>query len=212
MGPKSDRFSPDLTQEEVLLSENDVTALLVRARNGDADAFSTLVEQIYGELRVIAASQRRRLGAAATINTTAVVHEAYAKMAGAAQRPERAPFADRGHFFRVASRVMRDIIADYAKAQSTQKRGGRYKPLSIEEVSPAHLAARHVDPEEILTVHMALTELEVLNSEAANVAELRYFAGLTTDETAEALGMSRATVKRRWTVARAWLYQNLSER
>ena len=191
--------------------EYEVTALLGKARQGDADAFSTLVEQIYDELRVIARSQRRRLGAADTLNTTAIVHEAYAKMAGAAQHPARLSFVDRGHFFRVASRVMRDVIVDYAKAQSAQKRGGRSRPVSIEHVSPGQFASRNVDPVEVLSLHAALTDLESLNKEAANVAELRYFAGLTTEETAEALGLSATTVKRRWTVARAWLYQNLSE-
>ncbi len=194
-----------------LQSEHEVTALLGRARKGDAEAFSTLVEQIYDELRVIARSQRRRLGAADTLNTTAIVHEAYAKMAGAAQHPDRLSFVDRGHFFRVAARVMRDVIVDYAKAQSAQKRGGRSRPLSLEHVSPGQLASRDVDPLEVLSVHTALTNLESLNQEAAQVAELRYFAGLTTAETAEALGLSTTTVKRRWTVARAWLYQTLSE-
>ena len=191
--------------------EYEVTALLGKARQGDAEAFSTLVEQIYDELRVIARSQRRRLGAADTMNTTAIVHEAYAKMAGAAQHPERPSFVDRGHFFRVASRVMRDVIVDYAKAQSAQKRGGQTRPLSIEDIAPGRIASRNVDPGEVLSVHAALTALMSLNEEAASVAELRYFAGLTTEETAEALGLSSATVKRRWTVARAWLYQTLSE-
>ncbi len=194
-----------------MLSEDEVTVLLGRARQGDEEAFSRLVEQIYEELRVIARSQRRRLGAAETINTTAVVHEAYAKMANAAQHPERLAFADRGHFFRVAARVMRDIIVDYAKAQSAQKRGGRSKPLSLDHVAPGQFAFHEVDPTEVLSVHAALTDLEGLNEEAAHVAKLRYFAGLTTDQTAEALGLSAMTVKRRWTVARAWLYQQLSE-
>ena len=177
-------------------SEYEVTALLGRARQGDADAFSKLVEEIYDELRVIARSQRRRLGAGDTMNTTAIVHEAYAKMAGAAQHPARLSFADRGHFFRVASRVMRDVIVDYAKAQSAQKRGGPSRPLSLEDLAPGQIASRTVDAGEILSVHAALTALTSLNEEAANVAELRYFAGLTMEETAEALGLSSATVKR----------------
>lgn len=194
-----------------MLTEHAVTALLGKARTGDEDAFSRLIDQIYDELRVIARSQRRRLGAADTLNTTAIVHEAYAKMADAAQHPARLSFADRGHFFRVASRVMRDVIVDYAKAQAAQKRGGRSRPLSLEGLSPGQLISRTVDPTEVLSVHAALTELASMNEEASRVAELRYFAGLTTAEVAEALDLSSATVKRRWTVARAWLYQKLSE-
>lgn len=201
----------ELTRSGSLQSEQEVTALLGKARDGDVDAFSLLVEQIYDELRVIARSQRRRLGATDTINTTAVVHEAYAKIAGAARKSGRLSFADRGHFFRVASRVMRDVIVDYAKAQSALKRGGRSRPLSIEVISSGQLLAREVDPVEVITVHEALTELASLNEESAQVAELRYFAGLTTEETAEALALSPATIKRRWTVARAWLYQKLAE-
>ena len=106
---------------------------------------------------------------------------------------------------------MRDVLVDYAKAQSAQKRGGRSQPLSLDDASLSRLAARNVDPIEILSVHGALTELAALNEEAANVAELRYFAGLTNEETAEALGLSPATVKRRWTAARAWLYRKLAE-
>ncbi|MFV1980237.1 MAG: ECF-type sigma factor [Rhodothermia bacterium] len=194
-----------------MLSELDITALLARARSGDDDAFGRLIEQIYDELRAIARNQRRRLGAADTINTTAVVHEAYARMADAAQKPERRAFENRAHFFRVASQVMRSIIADYARAQSAQKRGGRAKSLSLEQLPPAQLASRDVDPLVILSVHAALTDLEVLNEEAARVAEMRYFAGLTIDEAAEALGISSSTAKRRWTVARAWLYRRLSD-
>lgn len=188
----------------------DVTQLLDRAREGDSAAFGTLVEQIYGELRQIARGQRRRLGASDTINTTAVVHEAYAKMADQAKRQSTKPFADRGHFFRVASRVMRDVIVDYAKAASAQKRGGRERALSLDVVGP-QARIETLDPEEILSVHAALDKLESIDSDAARVAELRYFAGLTTEQTAEALELSPATVKRRWTVARAWLYQQLSD-
>ncbi len=106
---------------------------------------------------------------------------------------------------------MRDVIVDYAKAQAAQKRGGRSRPLSLEGLSPGQLISRTVDPTEVLSVHAALTELASMNEEASRVAELRYFAGLTTAEVAEALDLSSATVKRRWTVARAWLYQKLSE-
>ena len=185
--------------------------LLDRAREGDQDAFGELVGRIYDELRQIARRQRQRLGAGDTINTTAVVHEAYAKLAGAADRTNGLSFADRGHFFRVASRVMRDVIVDYARAQSAQKRGGRQRAIPLDGVG--HLVGTEavLDPAEVLSVHEALGRLEKIDEEAARVAELRYFAGLTSEQAGEALGLSTATVKRRWTVARAWLYQQLSD-
>lgn len=185
-----------------------VTVLLDRARAGDADAFDRLVGQLYGELRAMARAQRRRLGAADTVNTTAVVHEAYAKLGG---RGDGGPaYADRAHFFRVAARAMRDVIVDYARAQRTDKRGGPGRDLTLDAAGPL-AGPGVVDPAEVLSLDAALADLERLDPEAARIAELRYFAGLTVEETAEALDLSPATVKRRWAVARAWLYRRLSD-
>ena len=189
-----------------------VTVLLDRVRAGDAAAFDRLVGQLYGELRAIAHAQRRRLGAAETVNTTAVVHEAYAKLGGAAGG---ADFADRTHFLRVAARAMRDVIVDYARAQHADKRGGGARVLSLDsaglDAAGPVAAADAFDPAEVLSVDGALADLERLDPEAARVVELRYFAGLSVDETAEALGLSPSTVKRRWAVARAWLYRRLAD-
>ena len=189
----------------------EITTLIDRTRGGDGVAFSRLVEQIYDELRAIARGHRRRLGASDTINTTAVVHEAYEKMAGAVGRARVTQFVDRGHFYRVASRVMRDIIVDYARGQSAEKRGGPGKPVSLQEVDSTPISAHTLDAAEVLSVHALLEQLETMDEEAARVTELRYFAGLTTDQAAEALGISPATVKRRWTIARAWLYHKLTD-
>ncbi len=133
-------------------------------------------------------------------------------MAGAIGREGGSSFVDRGHFFRIAARVMRDIIVDYARAQTTQKRGGPNPTLRFGAMKsvPAR-PAETIDPSEILSVHSALERFKSIDEESARVTELRYFAGLTTEETAEALGISTATVKRRWTVARAWLYRELSD-
>ncbi len=182
-----------------------VTVLLDRARTGDAEALGRLVGQLYGELRAIAHAQRRRLGAADTVNTTAVVHEAYAKLDGHAGGDGQA-FADRTHFFRVAARAMRDVIVDYARAQRTAKRGGDGRPVSLDQLGTvAEVAA--LDPAEVLSLDAALRDLERVDAEGARVAELRYFGGLSVEETAEALDLSPATVKRRWAMARAWLYR-----
>ena len=191
------------------MSDPAVTALLDRARAGDADAFDRLVGELYGELRAIAHAQRRRLGASDTVNTTAVVHEAYAKLDGRAGGAGRA-FADRAHFFRVAARAMRDVIVDYARAQTAAKRGGSGRPVALDAAGPL-AAPGALDPGEVLTLDAALGDLERLDPDCARIAELRYFAGLTVEETAEALDLSPATVKRRWAVTRAWLYRRLTE-
>lgn len=184
----------------------DVPTLIDHVRAGDSVAFDRLVGQLYGDLRRLAHDQRRRLGAGDTVNTTAVVHEVYAKLGGREAAPD---FADRDHFLRVASRAMRDVIVDYARARHAAKRGGRTRDVTLADGDG--LPGSSADPVEILSVHDALHALEALDPEAARVTELRYFGGLSVEETANALGLSPATVKRRWTVARAWLYRRLAD-
>ena len=183
-----------------------VTVLLDRAREGDADAFGDLVGRLYDELRAVARSQRRRLGAAETVNTTAVVHEAYARLGGGSGPPA---FNDRGHFFRVAAGAMRGVIVDYARSQSRVKRGGPGRPVSLADVGPVAGAA--LDADEALALDGALEALAALDADAARVVEMRYFGGLSVEETAEALALSPSTVKRRWAVARAWLHRRLAD-
>lgn len=190
---------------------SDVTELLELVRFGDSKAFSQLMGLIYDELRVMARGQRRRFGASNTVNTTAVVHEAYAKLAKSNEKVQGLSFEDRGHFFRVASRVMRDVIVDYIKAQNAQKRGGKQIDLRLDEVTNLS-KSMSLDPHEILSIHDALEELEKIDPEAAKVAELKYFAGLTNDEASEAMSISSATVKRRWAVAKGWMYNRLKEK
>lgn len=192
------------------MSTPDITLLLDRVRAGDPDAFSDLVGRLYDELRVIAHAQRRRLGAADTVNTTAVVHEAYAKLAGRDANAQS--YTDRGHFFRIAARAMRDVIVDYARAKNADKRGGSDRPLPLDSIGPiAEDGISSLDPTEVLSLNDALLRLERIDPESARVAELRYFAGLANTEVAEALDYSLATVKRRWTFARAWLYRALND-
>ena len=156
---------------------------------------------------MVARSQRRRLAASDTVNTTAVVHEVYARLGNGEGPPT---FADRGHFFRVAARVMRSVIVDYARSQACDKRGGAGRPASLAEIGPV-AAAETLDVHQALALDLALGDLKRFDAEAARVFELRYFAGLSIDETAEALALSSATVKRRWTVARAWLIRRLAD-
>ncbi|HEX9953088.1 MAG TPA: ECF-type sigma factor [Rubricoccaceae bacterium] len=188
-------------------SPDDATVLLSRAQGGDADARDRFVGLLYGELRRVAQGHRRRLGAGDTVNTTALVHEAFEKLAG-----QSVVWADRRHYLGFAGRAMRDVLVDYARAQGAAKRGGPGSPLSLagfEDAVPAEEPTVRVD--EVLALDGALDRLAVVHPDAARVVELRYFAGLSLDETAEVLGVSEKTVRRRWIVARAWLHAALSE-
>ena len=173
-------------------------------------ALSELAGALYEELRLIARGQRRRLRATDSIQTTALVHEAYAKLA---RRTEPLDLVDRGHFFRVASRVMRDVLVDYARARATGKRGGGRRDLPLDGGAGAGRAgvAEGVDLDVVLSVHDAIERLRAFDHEAARVVELRYFGGLDNAQVGEALALSRATVKRRWTCARAWLRRELAD-
>lgn len=184
---------------EVLYSE---------ARAGSPDAFGLLVGELYAELRAIASGQRRRLRASDTLHTTALVHEAYLKLHGG--RTPRA-LVDRAHFYRVAARVMHDVLVDYARARHTQKRGSGQRAIDLSEAGVAIPATRG-NLADILTVDDALRQLARVDAEAAQVVQLRYFGGLTNEETAEAMSMSLATIKRRWIVARAYLLSRLKDR
>ena len=186
----------------------DVTLLLDRVREGDDAALDRVVAALYDELRAAARYQRARSGAPPTVNTTALVHEAYARMAGR----DGLDINDRQHFVRYAARAMRDVIVDYARAQATQKRGGPGRPASIDHLVEmgAPVAAPEIDPHEALTVDAALDRLAALDAQTAQIAELRYFGGLTAQEAADAVGLSIATANRRWAAGRAWLARELA--
>ena len=189
------------------MSSDASPTLLDRARAGDAAARDAFVARLYGELRRMAHGQRRRVGAGDTVNTTALVHEAFEKLAGQA-----VVWDDRGETLRFVARAMRDVLVDYARAQSAAKRGGPGRALSLsdlEEVVGAPEPAVRID--EVLALDAALDRLAAHHPDAARVVELRYFAGLTLDEAAEALDVSEKTVRRRWIVARAWLQAALAE-
>jgi RNA polymerase sigma factor (TIGR02999 family) len=185
-----------------MTNANEVTRLLELVRNGDTDALNRLIPIVYGELRQLAHLQRHRQGQNETLNTTALVHEVYEKLARGSST-----FADRQHFFRVAARAMRSVLVDQARAQKRQKRGGgvHAEPLDESLLVPAEGA------EHMVALDDALARLEKLDNRQAEVVELRYFVGLTIPETADVLGLSMATVKRDWLAARAWLQLVLSE-
>lgn len=180
---------------------HDVTQLLHRAHEGDAEAFDRLFEMVYDELRRLARSVRRR-GAPETVNTTALVHEAYVKLT-----PSKAlSWKDRSHFFGVAARAMRQVLTNAAEMRSAKKRGGGEVALSFDE-------RRHgmsVSPDQMLDLNRALEQLETANPRQVRVVECRFYAGLSVEETAEVLGVSEPTVKRDWRFARAWLESALA--
>jgi RNA polymerase sigma factor (TIGR02999 family) len=180
-----------------------ITDLLAAHRDGDAEALSRLVPIVYEDLRKIARRQLRGARPGQTLDTTALVHEAYLRLVD----QTRTPWNDRAHFFAVAARAMRHILVDYARNRSAAKRGGGIPPLPLDEGREG--AASAVDAETLLAIDRALETLSKLDPRLPQVVECRFFAGLTEDETAEALGVSLRTVQRDWMRARAWLREEL---
>ncbi|MDQ3555459.1 MAG: sigma-70 family RNA polymerase sigma factor [Gemmatimonadota bacterium] len=180
----------------------EVTQLLQKLTHGGRDAVDQLFPLVYGELRGIAHQRLRNEPAGHTLDTGALVHEAYLKLAD----QERVDWQNRAHFFAVAARAMRRILIDYAVARKAQKRGGARHQVPLDE---AMLVAEERS-DELLALQNALVKLERVDERLVRTVECRYFAGMSIEETAAALGISPATVKRDWTVARAWLHRELS--
>lgn len=169
-----------------------------------AEVLEQLAPVVYDELRTLAAAHLRRERPDHSLQPTALVHEAYLRMMGGGHTP----WEDRGHFFRAAARAMRRILIDHARKRGRQKRGGGRVQISASQLGPATWD----DPDRLLALDEALRRLEEQDARSAEVVQLRYFAGLSVQETAEALGLSERTVKREWTFARAWLRTALGVR
>jgi RNA polymerase sigma factor (TIGR02999 family) len=182
----------------------DVTSLLNKLAAGDQEAAAQLVPLVYEELRRLAARRLRQERPDHTLQATALVHEAYVKLA--AQRS--AKWQNRAQFFGVASQVMRRILVDYARGQQRIRRGGKQQKVSLDDV----LLVSPERTEEVLSVHESLSRLEKLDARQARIVELHYFGGLTVEEIAEVVGLSSKTVMRELNVAKAWLYGDLKER
>lgn len=178
-----------------------VTALLRSGGGGRRAAFDRLVPIVYDTLRRIAHRALLNERRGHTLGTTALVHEAYARLAGL----RRIEWRDRSHFFGVAAGAMRRILIDHAVARRAQKRGGSANPVPLDGV--ALFTDDRLD--DVLAVHHALERLEAVDAAAVRIVECRVFLGMTIEETAEALGVSAATVKRHWVAARAWLTREL---
>lgn len=187
----------------VMERDEEITYLLQSLGGGDEAALDQLFAALYGRLHSMAHSQRRGWSGQETLHTTALVHEAYLKLSNS----QSLKLSDRGHFFAVAARAMRHILVNHAKRKSTAKRGGNNEDLPLDEARYAVAGAE----EELLELNEMLTRLEAFDERQCRVVECRFFAGLNVNETAEALGISPATVKRDWSLASSWLVKELSE-
>jgi RNA polymerase sigma factor (TIGR02999 family) len=186
-----------------LPSSQDVTRLLRDWRGGDESARDRLLVVVYDELRKQAAGYLRRERANHTLQPTALVHEAYLQLIDQSQ----IGFDSRAHFFGVAASLMRRILVDHARAHNAEKRGSGAELLALDDALGVPNQQKDVN---VLALDDALHELAKLDAQQSRIVELRYFGGLSIEETATVLGISPATVKREWNMARHWLYQQLS--
>ena len=184
------------------MPSHQITELLVRWTNGESNARDELVPLVYGELRRLAQHCLMQQRPDHTLESAALVHEAYLRLVGHSS----VRWDDRVHFFAVAAQLMRRILVDHARRKAATKRGGtRVTVTLIEDLAPAK--EKGLD---VIALDDALQELSRMNQQHGRVIELRFFAGLSIEETAQVLGISPATVKRDWAVARAWLYRELA--
>jgi len=178
-----------------------VTQLLEAAQAGDRLAAAELLPLVYEELRKLAVVRISAESPGQTLNATALVHEAYLRLVGDQQ------FDGRGHFFAAAAESMRRVLVDRARGKARLKRGGGYTQIDLKEIP----GRAEQEPDLILTLDECLSKLAIEDAIAANVAQLHLFAGLSVDDVAQTLNISRATAYRNWTYARAWLQDALSE-
>ena len=183
------------------VSMSEVTRILEAIGGGDASALERLLPLVYDELRQLAAAKLAHEAPGQTLQATALVHEAYLRLIGGAE-PR---FQTRGHFFTAAAEAMRRILIDRARGRGRQKRGGGARRLELNELD---LASPPPD-EDLLALDEALSKLEAEDPVKANLVKLRFFAGLTVEQAATALGISRATADRYWSFARAWLFHEI---
>ena len=180
-----------------------VTELLVRWREGDREALESLMPLVYDELRRLAHHYLQRERSDHTLQSTALVHEAYLRLAG----PSAPQWQNRAHFFGIAARVMRQILVEYARAHGAAKRGGASPcKLTLDEA----LEMQQKSDIDVIALDGALDRLTELDPQQSRIVELRFFTGLTIEDTSEVMGISPATVKRDWTSARAWLHREIA--
>ena len=179
-----------------------VTLLLKAWRDGDSKALEELTNFVYRDLHRLAHAYMKKEGPGHTLQTTALVHEAYLRLVDV----RGVSWQDRAHFFAVAAQIMRRILVDYARTRSREKRGGELRRVSLDEGQAASLSRR----DDFVALDQALQRLSAAAPRKGRVVELRYFGGLSRKETAEVLGVSEETVKLDWRFAKAWLHRELS--
>jgi RNA polymerase sigma factor (TIGR02999 family) len=184
------------------MPSGDVTTLLARWGSGDSAALEELTPLVYDELRRLAGRFLRRERPGHTLQSTALVHEAYMKLIDQSQ----VQFQNRSHFFAIAAQLVRRILVDHARTRDRQKRGGGAMKLSLDDA----LGVSDKREVELVALDDALTGLSKLDPQQSRIVEMRFFGGLSIEETAEAVGVSPATVKRDWVAAKAWLFREMS--
>lgn len=180
---------------------DDITRLLRELREGKEGAEEALMPRVYDELHALAKHYMRTQRPGHTLQTTALVHEAYMKLGGV----KEASFESKAHYFRVAAKAMRSVLVDYARRKGAEKKGGKRKRESLEEAAPM----TEESTVDLLALDETLSRLSEIDTQMGQVVELRYFGGLTVEETARVLSISPTTVKHDWMMARAWLMQEM---
>jgi RNA polymerase sigma factor (TIGR02999 family) len=186
------------------MANGDVTRLLEAAGSGDRTAFDRLYRAVYEELRQMAQVNMRRERAGHTLQPTALVNEAYLRLA-----PGSVSWEDRRHFFGAAAEAMRRILVDYARQRLAEKRGGGYERVTLTD-SGLNIAADTEEGLDLLQIDAALEQLRAESERLADLVTLRFFAGMSIEDAAQALDISPATAKRDWAFARAWLYKRMT--
>ncbi len=184
-------------------THEEVTQLLIAWHNGDRGALDLLMPMIYDELHNLAHRYVKQQPQGQTLQTTALVNEAYIRFAGR----NAAKWRNRAHFFAVCAQVMRNLLIDHARARQSIKRGGDFSQVELDEAE----AVDTVQDEQLLALNEALERLAVFDLRKSRIVEMRYFGGMSAEEIAEALGLSEITIKREWLKARAWLYREIGQ-
>lgn len=200
----NDESSPAwLLRQDAPRVASEVTLLLEASRNGNENAWSSLIRIVYADLRKMAQRHRYSAGPGGSLNTTGLLHESYFRLAGSV----RQSVASRSHFFALASRIMRQVMCDYARERIAMKRGGGQSAKQLHEFD----AIEQSEAESLVQLDRALQALELREPSWARIVECRFFAGLSEPEAAEALGVSVRTAQRRWSAAREWLIRYLGQ-
>ncbi len=184
-------------------TSGNVTQLLVDWRNGNDDALNQLMPLVYDELRGLAKRYMSRERSTHTLQTNALVNEAYLRLIN----QQDVDWQNRAHFFAIAAQVMRNLLVDHARSKQYAKRGGGAQQITLDE----GLAVASEQSVDVLALHEALERLAEVDERKSRIVELRYFGGLSAEETAEVLGVSEITIKREWLKAKAWLFRELSQ-